>query len=133
MNTIMSIRVTRLCLAVCCAAVLQSAAAETVESHKARMDAAQDLKDEITDTLAAKSFADVTRAAGDLVKFSQQEEGYWAALKRADALALARQSTAAAKQLNAAAMKADSGAAASAFETLNKACTACHELHAEKK
>jgi hypothetical protein len=129
----MSIKIAHLCLAVCCAAVLQSAAAETVEAHKARMDAAQDLKDEITDTLAAKSFADVTRAADDLVKFSQQEENYWAALMRADALALARQSTAAAKELNAAAMKADSGAAASAFEALNKACTSCHELHPEKK
>jgi len=128
----MSMKFTRLCLAVCCAVVLQSAVAESVEEYKARMDAAQDLKDEITDTLAARSFADVTRASGELVKFSEQEERHWAALKRADALALARQATAAAKQLNAASVKSDSAAASGAFDALNKTCTSCHDLHPEK-
>jgi hypothetical protein len=130
---IMSMKFARVCLALCCAAALHTAVAETVAEHKARMDAAQDLKDEITDTLAAKAFTDVTRASGDLVKFSQAEENYWAALKRADALALARQATAAAKQLNAASMKSDAAGAAAAFDALNKTCTSCHDLHPEKK
>jgi len=128
----MNAKVVRLCLALFSAAAVYNATAETVAEHKARMDAAQDLKDEITDTLAAKSFVDVTRASADLVKFSDAEERYWAALKRADALALARQGTAAAKQLTAAANKSDADGAATAFAALNKTCTSCHDLHPEK-
>ncbi len=102
-------------------------------SHKVRMDAAQDLKDELSDALSARSVAAAAPLAGKLIDFSREEEQLWEASKLDDGINLARKNREAAEAIVKALAAADFSQAQAAFGRLEQTCRACHDLHLEKR
>ena len=113
-------------------AALTCSAGEEASRHKAKMDEAQDLKDEIQDGLDGKSASKVADAAAKLRALCQQEEQLWIRARVAEAIRLAGKNLQAVRELEAGAKTGDLDSAAKAFERLNASCRACHDLHLEK-
>jgi hypothetical protein len=107
--------------------------AESVAQHKKRMDAAQELKDDLRDAIDAKSQAKALGIVQKLVKSGEAEQQYWKNAKIDAALALADQNLSASRQIAAAVKAGDYERANGAFSDLEKACRSCHDLHPEKK
>lgn len=108
-------------------------AADNATLHKERMDAAQELKDDLKEALDAKSAEKAAGPAGKLVEFAQQEEAYWKKTNFEDVLKLARENLAAAQEIRDRVGKGQPDAAGKAYDKLETSCHACHDLHPEKR
>jgi hypothetical protein len=106
-------------------------AADDVSEHKEWMDHAQDLKDDLKDALDAKTWQRAGACADELAKSAEREEAYWKRAKQEDAVKLAKDYLAAAKQISTAAKSGNAGLALEAFSKLEATCRACHDLHPE--
>ena len=114
-------------------AAMASVTSGDVARHKAWMDTSQDLKDEIRDALSAQSGAKAAHSAQKLTNILRQEEQYWINAKQSDAAKLARQNLAESRQIAAWAKSGDLNQALRAFNKLEETCSACHDLHPEKR
>jgi hypothetical protein len=106
---------------------------DRVAQHKAWMDAAQDLKDELQDALDAKAANKVAEAADKLTGIGQREEQYWSKAKVVEGVKLARENLAAAREIAQSAKAGQLNQASKTFAKLNDTCRTCHDLHLEKR
>jgi hypothetical protein len=106
---------------------------DLVARHKARMDSAQDVRDDLQDALDAKSSVKVAESAGKLVEFGQREREYWSAAGISAAVKLSQNNLEAARAIEVTAKAGNFEGARAAFVHLNDTCRACHDLHPEKQ
>jgi len=71
--------------------------------------------------------------AKKLTAIGEQEEVYWTRANLSDAIALAKQNLADSRKVASSAESGNLGEARQAFENLNRSCSACHDLHPEKR
>jgi hypothetical protein len=109
------------------------AGAQSAEEHKAWMDDAGDLRDELAEELVAKSADKAAAAATGLAKILQQTEAYWAAKHADDIVAIARESRTLAAAIATAAKAGKFPEATETNTKLSARCNACHDLHPEKR
>ena len=114
-------------------ALLAQGAVWTADEHKAAMNDASDLQEDVRDAIAAKSGSKVAEAAVKLEALMGRTEEYWAAKKQADIVKLAQTTRALAQQLAADGKAAKLDQAADTFQKMNSSCNACHDLHPEKR
>ena len=107
--------------------------AQDAAAHKAWMDDAADLQDELAEQLLAESGDKAAATALKLEKILQQTQDYWAAKHADDIVAIARESRVLATEVATSAKAARFSAAADANKKLNARCNACHDLHPEKR
>ena len=97
------------------------------------MDDAADAQDDLGEALLEKEAQAASEAALKIEGLMAKTESYWAAKRAADIVKLAQTSRALSKQIAAAADANRIVLAQGAFEKLNAACNACHDLHPEKR
>jgi len=114
-------------------ALLAQAAIWTADEHKAGMNDASDLQEDVRDAIAARSGEKIETAAGKLEALMGRTEDYWSAKKQADIVKLAQATRALARQLAADGKGGALDAAATTFGRMNASCNTCHDLHPEKR
>jgi len=114
-------------------ALLMQAAVWTADEHKAAMNDASDLQEDVRDAMGAQSGEKVTAAAVKLEGLMGRTGDYWAAKKQADIVKLAQATRALAAQLAADGKAGHLDQAAQTFQKMNASCNACHDLHPEKR
>lgn len=114
-------------------ALLAQAAVWSADQHKAGMNDASDLQEDVRDAMAAKAGDKVSAAALKIEALMGRTEDYWAAKKQADVVKLAQTSRALARELAADAKSGKLDQAAETFGKLNASCNTCHDLHPEKR
>ena len=103
------------------------------DAHRAWMDDAGDLQEALRDALRLKEGATVVDASAKMEALMGQTETYWAAKQAADIVKLAQAARSQAKEIGAAAAAAKFDDAEGVFAKLNATCSACHDLHPEKR
>ena len=114
-------------------AILVQGTVWTADEHKAAMNDASDLQEDIREALGAKQGAKVAEAAVKLEALMGRTEAYWAARKQADIVTLAQATRRLASQLAADGKAGKLEQAAGSFEKMNASCNTCHDLHPEKR
>lgn len=109
------------------------ARAQDAAAHKAWMDDAADLQDELREQLLAKAGAKAADAATQLEKLLGQTQAYWAAKHADDIVAIARESRELAAAIATAAKAGRFDRATEASAKMAARCNACHDLHPEKR
>lgn len=112
---------------------LGAAQAPDAETHKAWMNDATDLQEDIREAMDAQRGAKVAEAATKIEGLMAKTEAYWSAKNAADIVKLAQTARAHAKDLAAAGKAEKLDQAADAFGKLNTTCNTCHDLHPEKR
>jgi hypothetical protein len=107
--------------------------AQDAAAHKAWMDDAADLQDEVREQLLAKSGDQAAAAATKLEEILARTQEYWAAKHADDIVAIARESRTLAIAVAAAAKAGKIDQATDAFVKMSGRCNACHDLHPEKR
>ena len=107
--------------------------AQDAAAHKAWMDDAADLQDELREQLAAKSGEKAAAAATQIEKILAQTQAYWAAKRADDIVTIARESRALATAIVTAAKAGQFDRATEAAAKMGARCNACHDLHPEKR
>ena len=102
-------------------------------AHKAWMDDAADLQDELREQLLAKSGDKAAIAATQLEEILARTQTYWAAKHADDVVTIARDSRALATAVATAAKAGRFDQATDAFAKMGARCNACHDLHPEKR
>ena len=102
-------------------------------AHKAWMDDAGDLQDELREQLQAKSGDKAAAAATRLEELLARTQAYWEAKHADDIVTIARESRTLAAAVATAAKAGRFDRAAEAASTLGARCNACHDLHPEKR
>lgn len=110
-----------------------AARAQDAAAHKAWMDDAADLQDELREQLAAKSGEKAAAAATQIEKILAQTQAYWAAKRADDIVTIARESRALATAILTAAKAGQFDRATDAAAKMGARCNACHDLHPEKR
>jgi hypothetical protein len=105
----------------------------TADEHKAAMNDASDLQEDVRDALGAQSGAKVAAAAVKLELLMGRTEDYWSARKQTDIVKLAQATRALAQRLAADGKSGKLEQAAATFSQMNASCNACHDLHPEKR
>lgn len=109
------------------------AQAPDAETHKAWMNDATDLQEDVREAMGAHSGARMAEAATKIEDLMAKTEAYWSAKKAADIVKLAQTARAHAKDLAVAGKAEKLDQAADAFGKLNTTCNTCHDLHPEKR
>jgi hypothetical protein len=107
--------------------------AQDAAAHKAWMDDAADLQDELREQLIAKSGDKAAAAATQLEKILAQTQAYWAAKHADDIVTIARESRTLATAVATAAKAGLFDRATDAAAKMGARCNACHDLHPEKR
>jgi hypothetical protein len=107
--------------------------AQDAAAHKAWMDDAADLQEELRDQLAARSGDKAAAAAIQIEKILAQTQAYWAAKRADDIATIARESRALATAIVTAAKAGQFDRATDAAAQMGARCNACHDLHPEKR
>jgi hypothetical protein len=110
-----------------------AAHAQDAAAHKAWMDDAADLQEELRDQLAARSGDKAAAAATQIEKILAQTQAYWAAKRADDIVAIARESRALATAVMTSAKAGQFDRATDAAAKMGSRCNACHDLHPEKR
>lgn len=103
------------------------------DAHRGWMNDAGDLQEDLRDSLRLKDGAKSTEASAQMEALMAQVEGYWAAKRAADIVKLAQDARAQSKELGAAAAAAKFEDAERLLARLGATCSACHDLHPEKR
>jgi hypothetical protein len=103
------------------------------DAHRAWMDDAGDLQDDLRDALRLKEGAKAVEASAKMAALMAQTETYWAAKKADDIVKLAQEARSQSKEMGAAADAAKFDDAEGVFAKLSATCNACHDLHPEKR
>jgi hypothetical protein len=109
------------------------ARAQDAAAHKAWMDDAADLQDELREQLHATAGDKAADAATKIEKILAQTQAYWAAKQAEDVVKIARESRTMATAIATAAKSGKMDEANEAFAKMNAHCNACHGLHPEKR
>jgi hypothetical protein len=109
------------------------ARAQDAAAHKAWMDDAADLQDELREQLLARSGDKAAAAATQLERIFEQTQAYWAVKHADDIVAIAKDSRTLATAVAAAAKAGQFDRATDAFTTMGARCNTCHDLHPEKR
>lgn len=109
------------------------AGGQDAAAHKAWMNEAIDLQEELAEHLLADAGDKAAVTAIKLEAILAKTEAYWAAKHADDIVAIARESRALATAVATAAKAGKFEAAADANTKLNGRCNACHDLHPEKR
>ena len=109
------------------------AGAQDAAAHKAWMDDAADLQDELREHLGAKAGDKAAAAATKIEEILAQTQAYWAAKHADDIVKIARESRTLAAAIATAAKAGKIDQASDAFATMNARCNACHDLHPERR
>lgn len=102
-------------------------------AHRAWMDDAADLQDELREHLVAKAGDKAAAAATKIEEILAQTQAYWAAKHADDIVKIARESRTLAATIAAAAKAGKIDQATKTFATMNARCNACHDLHPERR
>ena len=102
-------------------------------AHKAWMDDAADLQDELREQLLAKAGDKAAAAAIEIERILAQTQAYWAAKHADDIVTIAQESRTLATAVATAAKAGKIDQAAEASATMGARCNACHDLHPEKR
>lgn len=114
-------------------ALILQASVWTADEHKAAMNDASDLQEDVRDALAANSGVRVAEAAGKIERLMGRTEDYWSARRQADIVKLAQATRALAVQLGGQAKAGKLDQAKDTFAKMNASCNTCHDLHPEKR
>jgi len=114
-------------------ALLLQGSVWTADEHKAAMNDASDLQEDIRDALGATAGDKLSEAGLKMEALMGKTQAYWAAKKQADVVTLAETARALAKQLATEGKASQFDAAAKTFADMNRTCNACHDLHPEKR
>ena len=98
-------------------------------AHKVWMDDAADLQDELREPLLATSGDKAAAAATRIEELLARTQAYWAAKHADDIVTIARES----RTLATAAKAGQFDRATEAAAQMGARCTACHDLHPEKR
>jgi hypothetical protein len=109
------------------------APAPDAAAHKAWMDDAADLQDELREQLLAKAGDKAAAAAIQIERILAQTQAYWAAKHADDIVAIAQESRRLATAVATAAKAGKFDQATEASATMGARCNACHDLHPEKR
>ena len=109
------------------------ALAQDAAAHKAWMDDAADLQDELREQLLAKSGDKAAAAATQIEALLTKTQAYWAAKHADDIVRIARESRALATAVATAARARRFDRATDAAAQMGARCNACHDLHPEKR
>jgi tRNA C32,U32 (ribose-2'-O)-methylase TrmJ len=109
------------------------AAGQDAAAHRAWMDDALDLQDELREHLGAKAGDKAAAAATKIEEILAQTQAYWAAKHADDIVKIARESRTLAAAIATAAKAGKIDQATDTFATMNARCNACHDLHPEKR
>jgi len=109
------------------------ARAQDAAAHKAWMDDAIDLQDELREQLRAQAGDKAADAATKIEKILAKTQAYWAAKRADDIVTIARESRTLATAIATAAKSGKIDEANEAFAKMNARCNACHDLHPEKR
>jgi hypothetical protein len=107
--------------------------AQDAAAHKAWMDDAADLQDELREQLLARSGDKAAAAATKIERILAQTQAYWAAKHADDIVTIARESRTLATAVATAAKAGKSDQATEASAKMSARCNACHDLHPEKR
>lgn len=107
--------------------------AQDAAAHKAWMDDAADLQDELREQLLAKSGDKAAAAAIQIEELLARTQAYWEAKHAADIVAIAKESRALATAVATAAKAGRFDRATEAAAKMGERCNACHDLHPEKR
>jgi hypothetical protein len=107
--------------------------AQDAAAHRAWMDDAADLQDELREQLSARAGDKAAAAATKIEEILAQTEAYWAAKHADDIAKIARESRTLAAAIASAAKAGKIDQATDTFATMNARCNACHDLHPEKR
>lgn len=110
-----------------------SAGQASAAMHTKWMDDAAELQEDLKDALKAKSGPKAATAAVKIAGLMAQTQAYWAAKKESDIVKLAQESQGFARQVAAAARAGKLDDASAAATRMDATCSACHELHPEKR
>ena len=102
-------------------------------AHKAWMDDAGDLQDELREQLLAKLGDKAAVTATQLEEVLAKTQAYWAEKHADDIVKIARESRTLATAVATAAKAGNLAQATEASAKMNAHCSACHDLHPEKR
>jgi hypothetical protein len=109
------------------------APAPDAAAHKAWMDDAADLQDELHEQLLARAGDKAAAAAIEIERILAQTQAYWAAKHADDIVTIAQESRTLAAAVATAAKAGRIDQAAEASAAMSARCNACHDLHPEKR
>jgi hypothetical protein len=107
--------------------------APDADAHKAWMNDATDLQEDIRDAMHIKDGAQIAAAATKIEALMAKTEAYWSAKKAADIVTLAQTARGQARDVATFGTAAKFDQAADAFDKMNGTCNTCHDLHPEKR
>jgi len=107
--------------------------AQDAAAHRDWMDTLADLQDDLREHLVVKSGEKSEAAATAIEKILAQTQAYWATRHADDIVKIAQESRTLATAIAVAAKTGKLDQAAEAFTKMNARCSACHDLHPEKR
>lgn len=116
-----------------CAVGVAAQTTPSAEEHKTWMNDASDAEEDFRFAVTDKDAKAAAVALTKIEALMQKTEGYWAAKKANDGVALTKEARTLASQAAAAATKGSLADAGAGFEKMTAKCNACHELHLEKR
>ena len=102
-------------------------------AHKSLMDDAGDAQEDLRDAITAKSGPKAAELGAKIDALMKDTETYWQKKNAADGVKIAQDCEALAKQIVTAAKANNFDQTGAAFAKMNTACSACHDLHLEKR
>jgi len=103
------------------------------DDWKQKMEDAQEAKDDLMDAVGAKSGPKAVEATAKMTKILQETKQYWAGRKMADIVKLADANLAALDAMSKLAASGKMDQAKAAFDKIGDSCSACHDVHPEKR
>lgn len=107
--------------------------AVTSQTHKQWMDEAQELKEEIGESLEANAVDRAGSSAAKLTRVAEREVRVWKGAEFADIRLLAEENLALARRLTAAVTRRDLAGSRESLHQLEASCRGCHDLHPERR
>jgi prolyl-tRNA editing enzyme YbaK/EbsC (Cys-tRNA(Pro) deacylase) len=109
-----------------------SALGQNAATHLVWMDDAGEAQEELRAAIHDKAGADAARAASRIEDLMAKTQAYWDVKHEPEAVRMAQDARARARQVAAAASAGKLDEADEAFVRMVTSCTACHGLHLEK-
>jgi hypothetical protein len=102
-------------------------------AYRARMDQAQDIKDNLRDAIDRRNSAKAVRLSNQLKVLLKQDEQYWEGRQLDDAISLGKASVALSSEISASARQRDFDGTLASYNRLQRVCSSCHDAHPEKR
>jgi soluble cytochrome b562 len=103
------------------------------DDWKQKMEDAQEAKDDLMDSVDAKSAPKAAEATAKMLKILLETKQFWAGQKMADVVKLADDNIAALNEMAKLAGSGNMEQGKAAFTKVNSTCSACHDTHPENR